>query len=266
MKFKKICLNCDREFEVYPYLKDVAKFCSRVCFHKQHFYWKNKERPGYSQFLKEQYRNGSRQPIILLKENNPSWKGGQERKNCEACNKFFWVYPYRKDARFCSNKCKGQLVKPMKGRRSGKFFNCKICNKSFYRHRALIEKGIIQYCSNKCWGKYLKEVFKDKTKTLGWKGGITPENLRLRSSEEYIIWRNRVFERDNYTCQKCGDSNGGNLEAHHKLPFAYFPESRFDVNNGQTLCKKCHKLTETYFRYFGKEFPKNLESKYLYSD
>lgn len=64
----------------------------------------------------------------------------------------------------------------------------------------------------------------------------------LRRSSEYKWWRIQVFERDNYTCKKCGDSRGGNLRAHHIKPFAEYPERRFDVSNGLTLCHPCHEL------------------------
>lgn len=73
-----------------------------------------------------------------------------------------------------------------------------------------------------------------------WKGGITPENLRQRTSKRYKGWQQAVFERDAYTCQECGDARGGNLNAHHKKPWAKHPELRFDVDNGVTLCEKCH--------------------------
>ncbi len=72
-----------------------------------------------------------------------------------------------------------------------------------------------------------------------WKG-TTPELQRLRASSEYADWRVAVFERDNYTCQKCGDKRGGNLHAHHIKPFADYPNLRFDVANGLTLCELCH--------------------------
>lgn len=72
-----------------------------------------------------------------------------------------------------------------------------------------------------------------------WKGGITPLNKKIRDSLEYNEWRKKVFERDNYTCQKCG-LKGGRLEVHHIKPFSQFPELRFDMNNAITLCKGCH--------------------------
>lgn len=78
-----------------------------------------------------------------------------------------------------------------------------------------------------------------------WKGGVTPVNLLLRTSSEYKMWRKAVFERDNYTCKFC-EKRGGELNADHIQPFAFFPELRFVVDNGRTLCKPCHTLTPTY--------------------
>lgn len=78
-----------------------------------------------------------------------------------------------------------------------------------------------------------------------WKGGLTSRNRLIHGSVEYKIWRESVFERDNYTCQECGQ-RGGKLEAHHIQPFSLFPAMRFVISNGQTLCVGCHKLTDTY--------------------
>lgn len=82
-----------------------------------------------------------------------------------------------------------------------------------------------------------------------WKGGKTKLILILRTSKQYKLWRTAVFERDNYTCIWCGlkgNQTGGYLEADHIKPFAYYPELRFAIDNGRTLCRECHKKTDTY--------------------
>lgn len=78
----------------------------------------------------------------------------------------------------------------------------------------------------------------------GWKGGITPKNTLIRSSIEYKLWRKSVFERDNFSCIFCGAR--GVLNADHIKPFASYPELRFAIDNGRTLCVPCHKKTPTY--------------------
>ena len=74
-----------------------------------------------------------------------------------------------------------------------------------------------------------------------WKGGITPGRQKCEGSKEYKRWRQEVYDRDNYTCQRCGDDKGGNLNAHHLFGFTPFPDFRLSVWNGITLCKDCHK-------------------------
>lgn len=78
-----------------------------------------------------------------------------------------------------------------------------------------------------------------------WQGGITPKNAAIRNSLEMKAWRLAVFERDDFTCKGCG-VRGGKLHAHHILAFSKFPEHRFDVDNGLTLCPPCHRKTDNY--------------------
>ena len=91
-------------------------------------------------------------------------------------------------------------------------------------------------------------------KSYLWKGGITPINENIRKSLEYRIWRSSVFLRDNYTCIWCMVKGGWSkelksdikLNADHIKPFALFPELRFAIDNGRTLCESCHRKTDTY--------------------
>lgn len=78
-----------------------------------------------------------------------------------------------------------------------------------------------------------------------WKGGLTSIAQTIRNSLEYRLWRTAVFERDHYTCRFCG-KKGGRLNADHIKPFADYPELRFAIDNGRTLCEDCHKKTPTY--------------------
>ena len=99
-------------------------------------------------------------------------------------------------------------------------------------------------------------------KNPNWKGGITPIIKQIRESYQYNQWRQAIFIRDNFTCQKC-KKYGVELEAHHIKPFSkliqeakeYMPlldlysacmlyTPLWDINNGETLCKDCHNKTK----------------------
>lgn len=77
-------------------------------------------------------------------------------------------------------------------------------------------------------------------KSYLWKGGITTENIKIRNSIEYKLWRNSVFARDCYTCQKTG-IKGIKLVAHHINNFSEKFELRFAIDNGITLSDQSHR-------------------------
>lgn len=85
-------------------------------------------------------------------------------------------------------------------------------------------------------------------KNPNWQGGKTTEAESARSSVTYRLWRIAVFERDKYTCVIGGKEHGNKLNADHIKPFSLYPELRFAIDNGRTLCEACHKKTPTYGR------------------
>lgn len=138
--------------------------------------------------------------------------------------------------------------------KKGNFFKCLVCGQQFWRPPRAIKKGDCKFCSRDCYFKWQKgrersQEFREKCRSGQKKRNegkvlITPINTRIRNSREYVFWRETIFARDNWTCQECGArSKAGNvveIHAHHIKPFATFPEIRFSIDNGVTLCKKCH--------------------------
>ena len=61
-----------------------------------------------------------------------------------------------------------------------------------------------------------------------------------KRGKKYLTWRKRVIKRDNGMCDICGDKE--HLSAHHKNSWIYFPELRYVLTNGITLCKNCHTI------------------------
>ncbi len=84
------------------------------------------------------------------------------------------------------------------------------------------------------------------TNHWNWKGGTSnSEDKKIRRTAEYRLWREAVFERDDYTCIWCSEK-GGVLNADHIKRFSEYPELRFAIDNGRTLCVPCHKTTNNY--------------------
>lgn len=107
--------------------------------------------------------------------------------------------------------------------------------------------------------KLLSKIRRGKNNPA-WIDGRSKLTNQIRRCLKNREWRKAVFERDDYTCKIC-KIRGGYLEAdHHPKEFAkIFSENNFktiedalkcdelwDINNGRTLCKKCHKKTKKY--------------------
>ena len=187
-------------------------------------------------------------------------------KVCNICGKHFHVPPSvakKGWGNSCSIKCqsisKTGANNPMwKG---GKIqIQCKNCGKTFIADKC----GNRKFCSRGCGQKWHKGKTSGRHNWTGalnpkWNGGISAEKEIARKSIQYKQWRQRVFIKDNFTCQDCGQKSGNDLIVHHVKPFSmllqevkeYLPLIVFneaillysplwDISNGSVLCKGCH--------------------------
>ena len=89
--------------------------------------------------------------------------------------------------------------------------------------------------------------------------GINHKTERRKAMEtlEYKNWRRATFEKDNYICVECGiKGNKAYLNADHIKLWAIYPELRYEVSNGQTLCRKCHLIKTIADKKLYKEYIK----------
>jgi endogenous inhibitor of DNA gyrase (YacG/DUF329 family) len=161
---------------------------------------------------------------------------------CIYCGTEVEIYPYRVPSfKYCSLSCRYAFSKgkPKSNAKTGVFINCLECGKSFYKY---ISDTTRRFCSKQCakkgWSKVTNPLKGEKHPF--WKGGITPEEKRIRNSVEFKEWSAKVKEVWDYTCQICGE-RGGRLESNHIKKFADYPELRFETTNGIVLCERCHR-------------------------
>lgn len=89
-----------------------------------------------------------------------------------------------------------------------------------------------------------RRIHRSGKNNSNWKGGITPSLLSERTSLEYNKWRDDVYGKDWYTCQCCGQYKNIEKNAHHLYNFSKYDDKKFDIDNGITLCSKCHHIKE----------------------
>lgn len=143
----------------------------------------------------------------------------------------------------CSKVCANKSFTKEGGERL-----CEQCGKEYRVPPSTIRLRGSRFCSLSCRGKH-KSITQVGENNPSWKGGISNVSRRIRNGSEFARWRKKVFERDKYICQYC-NKRGGYLEPHHIFRFAYFPEFRFLIHNGITLCRSCHQTTKKKDRKF----------------
>ena len=143
------------------------------------------------------------------------------------------------------------------------------CDRKLNPRKSYFKEGKPSWNKNKKnWRPDYRHSVETKRK-IGKGNTKLPEERRseladlIRHEKKYYQWRNNIFERDNWTCRDCAKrSKAGEriqLRAHHIVGFAeilkkyqiktvedaYRCRELRDLENGITLCRKCHKLTHT---------------------
>ena len=156
---------------------------------------------------------------------------------CEVCGKTFKGSKYNAN-RFCSRECYNKVHSIKNKERI-----CPKCNKIF-----IAKASEDKYCSWECYNS--DRHMPKGEEHWNWQGGISKINDR-HDSNEYKEWRTNVYTRDGYKCIYC--SSKEKINAHHIFSWKYYPEKRYDLNNGITLCEKCHIKVHQKYGYDSRE-------------
>lgn len=94
---------------------------------------------------------------------------------------------------------------------------------------------IEQYASAILLKMHFKEDYKKLMDIIREELGFKINN---RNSSAVALWKKKVKAIGK--CEICGKTK--KLVAHHIIPWEYSITGRTDINNGQCLCEKCHKM------------------------
>lgn len=195
---------------------------------------------------------------------------GFMEKICSQCKE-----PYKKPytmslkkwstSRFCSHRCHSDSLKGI-GFFTGQKHSAK--TKSIIKKKRMKQKNVsivgLEVGRVKVWTPAMREKLRQVAVKRGlgrgrgkdapnWRGGRTRIVRIYRRCPAYATWRLEVFKRDGFRCQNCKTNKY--LEADHIKPVAeIFIENKiktsaqmyrclilWDISNGRTLCKGCHR-------------------------
>lgn len=211
--FSKKCLHCNKDFEVkWKYQINIRTYCSRKCtmLHTK---------------------------VYLIAAKNKTLRKllFQIKNNCLQCgNEYTYHRSQPLESKYCSRKCQclGH-IKKMNQRRSETSKDTPggmLGKKHSYETKlkiSLNRKG-------KYTGENNKNYINDRSLLKG------RHARRTFHDYDYKKWRTEVYTRDNFKCKIDDDKCSGRLEAHHILPWRDYPELRYKINNGITLCHAHH--------------------------
>jgi 5-methylcytosine-specific restriction endonuclease McrA len=169
--------------------------------------------------------------------NSATWNGGIDPFNCDYCGEENIKRQNKNNTHhFCNQVCANKWKSiNLSGKNSPKWnqqeLKCEECGKLTLKAPSLI-KGHA-FCDTICWKKWNKGE-----NTYNWKPE-TADLKRQRTTSRMKKWKKFIKERDEATCVKCNEVKTI-MHSHHIHSYKLYPELRYDIYNGVTLCPDCH--------------------------
>ena len=238
---KRVCENCGEQFGALPgnVKKGMGKYCSATCARRG-----RGDKPPIDRICK---KCGSLFKTFASRihlergfycSQKCYWDDMKETlspRACGHCKKIAMVLPYRQRRKsfFCSKVCRAE------GNKTGGYVTCENpeCGASIYRPKNRLIGRKHSFCSMRC----RSAVVHGENHHL-WEGGTNRHYKR--SGHNFSHYQRRlILERDDYTCQDCGDDQADVLHVDHILAVCLGGTRK--IENGQTLCSGCHSKKTT---------------------
>ena len=140
-------------------------------------------------------------------------------------------------------------------------WNYSNCYCSCWRNKQILNTELYNNKHTTCWN-YIHSFWENNP---NWKWWVRDKSNNIRKSKLYKEWRNKCFERDNYTCQ-ISWQKWWNLVIHHLTSFSIiisdlenddlmWCELLWDINNWITITNELH--IEFHKKYWTKNFTKD---------
>lgn len=139
---------------------------------------------------------------------------------CTECEKRFFVRQKNDKLRFCGRSCKNKF-----------FSRTNPCSLPIGGGGENMMPHVIEGRRNRMLGSNNHNWIIDRSKL---------KKKEQRNDSAYQDWRKQVWLRDNFKCKIANPDCKGRIEAHHILSWKEYPELRYEVNNGITLCHLHH--------------------------
>ena len=175
-----------------------------------------------------------------FKKGNKPWNAGTRfhlEKTCERCSVGFIINaPCLSGQRFCSKSCGSLGNKRRLGsvgsekqrewaKQAGKM------NWHFTQTEEAKRKSAVSRVGLITGEKHYKWI-KDRT--------LLKDDTHERGGQLHGEWSKQVKIRDGWKCKISNKDCNGAIVAHHILGWSSYPELRYELNNGITLCQAHH--------------------------